>query len=103
MTDGERVYAYFGNVGLYCYDLDGKPLWTQGRIEPHKMRFGWGTAASPVLYKDRLYIVNDNDEESYLLALDAKHRRRSVARQARRGEEQLVDALHLEERASAPK
>jgi outer membrane protein assembly factor BamB len=71
VTDGQRVYAYFGNVGLYCYDLDGKPLWKK-EIEPHKTRFGWGTAASPVVYQDRVYLVNDNDEESYLLALDAK-------------------------------
>jgi outer membrane protein assembly factor BamB len=71
VTDGQRVYAYFGNVGVYCYDLDGKPLWKK-EIEPHKTRYGWGTAASPALYQDRLYIVNDNDEDSYLLALDAK-------------------------------
>jgi outer membrane protein assembly factor BamB len=70
ITDGGRVYAYFGNVGVFCYDVDGKLLWTK-TIEPHKNRFGWGTAASPVLYNGRLYIVNDNDEDSYLLCLDA--------------------------------
>ena len=26
-TDGERVYAMFGNIGLFCYSMDGKPLW----------------------------------------------------------------------------
>jgi outer membrane protein assembly factor BamB len=57
-------------VGVFCYDVDGKLLWTK-TIEPHKNRFGWGTAASPVLYNGRLYIVNDNDEDSYLLCLDA--------------------------------
>jgi outer membrane protein assembly factor BamB len=71
VTDGQRVYVYFGNVGVFCYDLDGKPLWKKA-IDPHKLRFGWGTAASPVVYQDRVYIVNDNDEESYLLALDAR-------------------------------
>ncbi|MCH8924381.1 MAG: PQQ-binding-like beta-propeller repeat protein, partial [Planctomycetes bacterium] len=71
VTDGRRVYVYFGNVGVFCYDLDGELLWKK-EIEPHKMRFGWGTAASPVLYQDRLYLVNDNDEQSYLMALDAK-------------------------------
>ena len=35
-------------------------------------RLGWGTAASPVLHGDRLYIVNDNEEQSYLLALDKR-------------------------------
>lgn len=69
VTDGQRVYAYFGNVGLFCYDLKGTLLWKQ-EMETRKTRFGWGTAASPVLYQDRLYLVNDNDEQSYVQALD---------------------------------
>ena len=71
VTDGERLYAYFGNVGVTCFTLEGKKLWSK-EFPPQKTRFGWGTAASPVLHKDRLYIVNDNDEGSYLLALDKK-------------------------------
>lgn len=71
VTDGARVYCYFGNIGVFCFDLAGKELWKHA-ITPHKMRNGWGTASSPVLHLDRLYLVNDNDEESYLLALDAK-------------------------------
>jgi outer membrane protein assembly factor BamB len=71
VTDGERVYFYFGNVGVFCFDLDGKELWRK-RLDPVKIRYNWGTAASPVLYEDKLFIVNDNDEESYLLALDKK-------------------------------
>ncbi len=71
VTDGERVYAYFGNLGLYCFDLQGKPLWNR-RFEPRPTRFAWGTAASPVLHKDRIYLVNDNEEQSYLLALDKR-------------------------------
>lgn len=71
VTDGERVYVYFGNVGLFCFDMKGALLWKQ-MSEPRKTRFGWGTAASPVLYKDHLYVLNDNDEQSYLMALDKK-------------------------------
>ncbi|HXG66076.1 MAG TPA: PQQ-binding-like beta-propeller repeat protein [Blastocatellia bacterium] len=71
VTDGERVYAYFGNVGLFCYDMNGKLLWTQ-KWEAVPMRYGWGTAASPVLHKDRIYVVNDNDAQSFLVALDKK-------------------------------
>ncbi|MBI5091391.1 MAG: PQQ-binding-like beta-propeller repeat protein [Candidatus Hydrogenedentes bacterium] len=70
VTDGKRVYAYFGNLGVWCLDLDGKPVWNKD-IPPHKMPSGWGTAASPVLHNNRLYLVNDNEEDSYLLALDA--------------------------------
>jgi len=71
VTDGVRVYAYFGNVGLFCFDMQGKPLWSQ-RYGPYTMRFGWGTAASPVLHEGRIYIVDDNDDQSFLLALDKK-------------------------------
>jgi outer membrane protein assembly factor BamB len=71
VTDGERVYFYFGNVGVFCFDLEGKELWRK-RLEPVKVRYNWGTAASPVLHGDNLFIVNDNDEKSYLLALDKK-------------------------------
>ena len=36
------------------------------------MRYGWGTAASPVLHEGALYIVDDNDDQSFLVALDKK-------------------------------
>jgi len=71
VTDGERVYALFGNLGLYCLDLEGQPVWSK-QLEPRPMRNGWGTAASPVLHGDRIYLVHDNDEESYLLCLDKR-------------------------------
>ena len=71
VTDGERIYAYFGNVGLFCYDLNGEELWSK-KWASLKIRHDWGTAASPVLHEDRLYIVNDNDEQSFLVALDKK-------------------------------
>lgn len=71
VTDGERVYAYFGNVGVFSLDLQGHLLWTN-RCETHKSRNGWGTGISPALHGDRLYVLNDNDEISYLLALDKR-------------------------------
>jgi outer membrane protein assembly factor BamB len=70
-TDGERVYVVFGNVGVFCYDLDGKLVWSE-KLPAYKTMYGWGTAASPVVYKGRLYLVNDNEEESSLAALDAR-------------------------------
>jgi outer membrane protein assembly factor BamB len=68
VTDGERVYAYFGNIGVFCYDMDGKPLWSHP-VEAQKTTFGWGPGASPALYKDRLIIVFDNEQQSYIEAL----------------------------------
>jgi len=71
VTDGQRVYAYFGNQGVYCHDFDGKSIWSK-KFDPVPTRFSWGTAASPALYKDRLFIVNDNEKESFLICLNAK-------------------------------
>ncbi|HVR75341.1 MAG TPA: PQQ-binding-like beta-propeller repeat protein [Planctomycetota bacterium] len=71
VTDGVRVYSYFGGVGLFAHDMDGKQLWATP-FEPVKTRYGWGAAASPVLHGGRIIIVNDNEEKSYLAAFDAK-------------------------------
>ena len=70
VTDGDRVYVYFASVGVFCFDREGKAVWSQP-LSPLKMRYGWGSASSPVLHQGRLYIVNDNEEQSYLAALDA--------------------------------
>jgi outer membrane protein assembly factor BamB len=71
VTDGERVYAYFGNVGLFCLDRDGKEIWSR-KWPMVKTRGGWGTAASPALHGDRLFVVNDNEDKSYLVCLDKR-------------------------------
>lgn len=71
VTDGENVYVLFGGLGVYCFDMNGDQVWMKP-IKPRKTRYGWGAAASPVLHGDRLYIVNDNDEDSFLLALDKR-------------------------------
>lgn len=71
VTDGERVYALFGNLGLFALTRDGQEVWSR-RLEPRKTRYGWGPAASPALHGGRLFLVNDNEEHSELLALDAK-------------------------------
>lgn len=71
VTDGERLYAYFGYLGLFCLNLDGELLWKK-TWPARKMRNGWGTSASPVLHGDRVIIVNDNEEESFVAAFDKR-------------------------------
>ena len=71
VTDGERVYFYFANAGLYAFDFSGKPVWSKP-IGPFKTRNNWGTGASPVLHRDRIYVVNDNDEKSFFAAYDKR-------------------------------
>src|ERR1044071_3431811 len=71
VTDGEHVYACIGNEGIFCLDFAGHPIWSK-TLDPHRMRAGWGTAASPVLDRERLYYVNDNEEQSSLIAMDER-------------------------------
>lgn len=70
-TDGQRLYVLFGDVGLFCYSLDGQPLWQQ-RIEPKKTFMDYGAAASPVVHDGQVFVVYDNLEDSWIAAFDAK-------------------------------
>ncbi len=70
-TDGERVYAYFGNLGVFCYSLSGELLWTRP-LGSYKIADGMGTGSSPTLFGGRLFVVNDNEEKSFLTAIDGK-------------------------------
>jgi outer membrane protein assembly factor BamB len=71
VTDGDRVYVYLGYAGLFAFDMNGEPVWSKPMTAP-KVRSGWGSAASPVLDSGRLYIVNDNEEGSFVAAFDAR-------------------------------
>jgi len=71
VTDGKRIYAWFGNTGIYCYDMTGNLIWEK-ELKKYKMAGDWGTSASPVLYKDLLIMTIDNEEESFTMALDTK-------------------------------
>ncbi len=71
ITDGERVYVYSGSLGLFAFDMSGRAVWSKP-MPAVKTRMGWGGAASPALHKGVLYIVNDNEEQSYLAAYDAR-------------------------------
>jgi outer membrane protein assembly factor BamB len=71
VTDGERLYVYFGNLGLFAFTLDGTPAWSVP-LGPFATRNNWGTGASPALHGNRIYIVNDNDQQSFLAAYDTR-------------------------------
>lgn len=69
VTDGTRVYVYLENIGMFCYDMDGNQLWER-RWGSFPMRGGWGPGSSPVLHEDHIYLVNDNEKESFMVALE---------------------------------
>ncbi|MGB7325928.1 MAG: PQQ-binding-like beta-propeller repeat protein [Rubripirellula sp.] len=71
MTDGKRVYAYFGMNGIYALDMRGNVQW-QKDLGVFEMRADWGTASSPTLFDGKLFVQVDNQIDSFLIALDAE-------------------------------
>jgi len=71
VTDGERVYAYFGDVGLFAIDMNGKPVWSKP-MDAFETLTGFAHAQSPVVDDRHVYIVNDNEEHSYIAAFDKR-------------------------------
>ncbi|MBM63839.1 MAG: serine/threonine protein kinase [Acidobacteria bacterium] len=70
VTDGQRIYVYLADIGLHAVNFDGTLAWS---VEMDWLpRREWGAASSPVLHDGVLYIVNDNEEESYVAAYEAE-------------------------------
>lgn len=68
VTDGQSLYVFFGKSGVFKYTLDGQRLWKASvgtAVDSHQ----WGSAASPILYKD-LLIVNASCESQSIRALN---------------------------------
>ncbi|MEM7011670.1 MAG: PQQ-binding-like beta-propeller repeat protein [Verrucomicrobiota bacterium] len=68
VTDGERIYCYFGKAGVYAFDFDGKQLWKAETGDSSSRRV-WGSASSPVLYGDNV-IIPAGDEMRAIVALN---------------------------------
>lgn len=68
VSDGRHVYVFFGKSGVLAFDLEGNQLW-QTSVGTGSDRRGWGSAASPILYKN-LVIVTASAESESMVALD---------------------------------
>ncbi|MCA1963616.1 MAG: PQQ-like beta-propeller repeat protein [Prosthecobacter sp.] len=68
VSDGSKVFVFFGKTGAAAYDMAGSQLWlTQLGTGSSGRR--WGSGGSPILYKNTV-IVNATDESKALVALD---------------------------------
>ncbi len=73
VTDGERVYAWYGTGQLVALDMTGKPAWSKNLAKEYgAFDIQWGHASSPVLYQDSLILLSYHSGASYLLALDKR-------------------------------
>jgi outer membrane protein assembly factor BamB len=76
-TDGRYVVAFFGSQGLYAFDMNGNPVWQKdlGVLNAGAYDlpdYEWGTASSPIIYKDSVIVQCDTQDESFILAADLK-------------------------------
>jgi len=71
VSDGKSVFVYVANLGLYAFDLKGRPLWSTPQ-EALPIYLDFGTGSSPVLAGRLLVIVNDNEKQPFIAAYDTK-------------------------------
>ncbi|HUS34145.1 MAG TPA: PQQ-binding-like beta-propeller repeat protein [Verrucomicrobiae bacterium] len=69
VTDGERVIAFLGSAGIYCYDFKGKEIWKR---DLGAQRHIWGYGSSPVIVGDVCYLNFGPGPRQFLIALDKK-------------------------------
>jgi outer membrane protein assembly factor BamB len=65
VTDGERVYVYYGSYGVAAYDFDGKMLWEN---QLSLARAVFGNPNSPVLAGDLVIVTRDYLPDPVLIA-----------------------------------
>jgi len=68
-TDGERIYVSFGARGLFALDFTGEILW---RRDLGPMAAYHGAAGSPLLYKDRIILYQDQSRSGFIAAFDTR-------------------------------
>ena len=69
VVDGNRVVAWFGSAGVYCYDFNGRDLWHRD-LGPQSHQ--WGYASSPVFYRNLCLLNFGPGEHSFIIALDKR-------------------------------
>ncbi|MEM9409098.1 MAG: PQQ-binding-like beta-propeller repeat protein, partial [Acidobacteriota bacterium] len=75
-TDGRVVVTWFGSQGVFAYTVEGDPLWSAdlGRLNLGAYdvpSYEWGPASSPILWRGRVILQCDTQQDSFLVALDA--------------------------------
>ncbi len=67
VSDGTRVVVWHGSAGLYCYDFEGKELWTRD-LGDFKHLYGYGS--SPIIYQDKVILHCGPGKRSFLTAVE---------------------------------
>lgn len=71
LTDGQRVYVFFGSHGLFCLDVGGKVLWKTDLGRMHS-KHNHGEGATPALHGQTLVVNWDHQGQSFVVAFDVR-------------------------------
>jgi outer membrane protein assembly factor BamB len=71
VTDGDRVIAHFGSRGLYCFDMEGSPLW-QKDLGLMNVRMNFGEGSSPALADGTVVVNWDHEGDDFVAAFNAQ-------------------------------
>jgi outer membrane protein assembly factor BamB len=67
VTDGSTVVVWHGSAGLHAYDMDGNKRWSKDLGEFQHI---WGTAASPVIFENRVILNCGPGLQTFWIGLD---------------------------------
>jgi outer membrane protein assembly factor BamB len=73
-TDGKHVIAFFSSEGLYCFDREGKQIWTKelGKLDSgwfYDASYQWGFGSSPIIFENMVIVQCDIQQGSFVTAL----------------------------------
>ena len=70
VSDGEKVWVFFGHMGLGCLDLAGNVIWKTLKYTYEPMH---GNGGSPILVDDHLVFSVDGIDQQYVVALNKEN------------------------------
>ena len=69
-SDGQRVVVWHSSAGLFCYDLDGREVWSRDLGE---FRHTWGYGSSPILHSGRVILHSGPGKRVFITAIDLEN------------------------------
>lgn len=70
VCDGQHVYVFFGGIGtVACLTTEGEQVWIR-ELGDYKTGNDFGTGSSLAIHDNLLFVQCDNEEKSFLTAMD---------------------------------
>jgi len=71
VTDGRRIFAFFGTGDLFCLDMEGNLQWQRSLAEEYgRFENRFAASSSPLLYNDLVILQCDHYGDSYAIGIE---------------------------------